>query len=94
VFGVQARFARDRVTTTGAARVFERGSDDGGRARFHFCPTCGSTVFYALESVPGYVGVPVGAFAEPEFPAPNVSVYEARRHPWTRDPGVPEERFA
>jgi hypothetical protein len=29
----------------------------------------------------------VGAFADPEFPAPKVSVWEARRHRWL---GLPE----
>ena len=31
----------------------------------------------------------VGAFADPEFPAPRVSVYECRRHSWVRlPPGI------
>jgi hypothetical protein len=29
----------------------------------------------------------VGAFADPGFPPPRVSVYEKRRHPWV---GLPE----
>jgi hypothetical protein len=32
--------------------------------------------------VPDVVAVPIGAFAEPAFPPPTVSVYESRRHPW------------
>ena len=28
------------------------------------------------------VAVPVGAFADPTFPAPKFSVYEHRKHPW------------
>jgi hypothetical protein len=24
----------------------------------------------------------IGAFAEPDFPPPTISVYESRRHPW------------
>lgn len=30
------------------------------------------------------VGVAVGAFADPAFPAPSVSAYDCRRHPWVR----------
>jgi hypothetical protein len=37
---------------------------------------------------PGLVAVAVGAFADPGFPPPTVSVYEARRHPWVV---VPED---
>jgi len=52
------------------------------REPFHFCPDCGATVFYTLSAVPDVVAVPIGAFAEPAFPSPTVSVYESRRHPW------------
>jgi hypothetical protein len=34
------------------------------------------------------IAVTVGAFADPAFPAPRVSVYESRRHPWA---SVPED---
>jgi hypothetical protein len=28
------------------------------------------------------VRIPVGAFADPGFPTPQVSIYEEHRHPW------------
>jgi hypothetical protein len=35
------------------------------------------------------VSVAVGAFADPNFPAPQDSVYDSRRHPWvTLPPGT------
>jgi hypothetical protein len=55
-------------------------------SNFHFCPDCGATVFYTVEASPGNVAVPVGAFADPSFPAPTVSVWEERRHSWLRLP--------
>lgn len=88
VFAVQARFPKEGVRTEGRASRYMRTGDSGNRATFHFCPECGSTVFYELEAVPGVVAVPVGAFADPGFPPPRVSVYEERRHPWT---GLPED---
>jgi hypothetical protein len=63
-------------------------SDAGGAATFSFCPECGATVFYKTEAQPELIAVPVGAFADPEFPAPKVSVWEERRHRWL---GLPEE---
>ena len=57
---------------------------EGTSARFHFCPECGSTVFYRLDAVPGTVAIPVGAFADPQFPQPSVSIYEMRQHPWVQ----------
>jgi hypothetical protein len=89
-FGVQARFPRDRVRIEGASTEYVRTSDDGDSITFHFCPTCGSTVYYWLEEAPELLAIPVGAFADPTFPAPRVSVYESRRHPWTAVPADAE----
>lgn len=93
-FGIQARFARDQVSAIeGRATSFSRVGDGGGKATFHFCPTCAATVFYEGDWMPGFVAVPVGAFADPSFPAPTVSIYEARRHRWTDTPELPLERM-
>ncbi len=37
--------------------------------------------------MPGFVAVPVGVFAEPTFPPPTYSIYEARKHRWVTVPG-------
>ncbi len=86
-FGVQARFDAEQVTTEGASRQYIRVSDTGGEAVFHFCPDCGATVFYTTDASPGVVAIPVGAFADPSFPAPTRSVWEERRHSWV---GLPD----
>jgi hypothetical protein len=93
VFGAQARFRERAVEVSGKSTVYVRVGDEGRKATFHFCPQCGSTVYYRLEGLPGHVAVPVGAFAEPGFPAPSFSVYEERKHPWV---GLPAgiERLA
>lgn len=88
VFSVQARFPREKVAVTGRSTSYVLTGDSGGRATFHFCPECGATVYYEIEQVPDVIAVPVGAFADPAFPAPKVSVYEERRHAWV---GVPED---
>lgn len=82
VFGAQARFREEDVEIAGASTTFVRTGDEGTSAEMHFCPTCGSTVYYRPLSLPGFIGVPVGGFGDPSFPAPYVSVYEARRHGW------------
>ena len=82
-FAAQARWPEDRVALTGAARTWERIADSGGRASYRFCPECGSTVAYTNEGWPGVIAIPVGAFADPDFPAPHFSVYEHRKHGWT-----------
>jgi hypothetical protein len=88
VFGVQARFLRDRVRIEGRSMEYSRSGDEGGRATFHFCPDCGATVFYYLAGEDDVVAVPIGAFADPAFPAPTRSVYETRRHEWVSVPAA------
>jgi hypothetical protein len=88
-YGMQARFPTDRVQIEGRATEYERTSDDGEARTSSFCPECGSTVYYRLAGVDA-VAVPVGAFADPAFPPPRVSVYESRRHPWVEIPTASE----
>ncbi|MDP2314020.1 MAG: GFA family protein [Pseudomonadota bacterium] len=88
-FGVQARFARDQVRAT-EGRTYTRVGDSGGAVAFHFCGECGSTVWYELSGLPGFVAVAVGAFADPGFPAPTVSIYEERRCAWVDLAGIVE----
>ncbi|SFD61227.1 Uncharacterized conserved protein [Massilia yuzhufengensis] len=85
-FSQQARFAREQVSVTGGSTPFLRVGDEGPGARFHFCPHCGVTVYYEPLGLPGFVSIPVGAFADPGFPAPTVSVYEDRMHAWVVPP--------
>jgi len=86
-FGAQARFRKADVEITGASTAYRRIADSGNAIRFHFCPTCGSTVYYQAEDQPELVAVTLGAFADPGFPRPRVSVYESRKHPWV---GLPD----
>jgi hypothetical protein len=51
----------------------------------HFCPECGSTVYYFRKSDPARTGVRVGAFADPTFPPPMGSGFEEYQHPWTKN---------
>jgi hypothetical protein len=81
-FGVQARFARTDVAIQGRSSQYARTADSGNKATFHFCPDCGSAVYWELTQFPDVVAVAVGAFADPAFPAPRVSVYEERQHKW------------
>lgn len=86
IFGAQARFSRDNVEILGQSSRYHRVADSGHEITFHFCPMCGATVFYLPEAEPDTIAVPVGVFADPAFPAPRVSVYESRKHPWARVP--------
>jgi hypothetical protein len=81
-FAVQARFPADAVTIEGRSSEYVRTGDEGTSATVHFCPVCGDTVFYRANARPDVVAIPVGAFADPTFAPPRVSVYRVRQHPW------------
>jgi hypothetical protein len=88
-FGAQARYAREGARISGRSTEFRRENDADREGRtYHFCPECGATVYYFLESLPDVIAVPIGAFADPGFPAPRISIWENRRHAWV---GLPEE---
>ncbi len=81
-YGIAAFFRREDVTATGRTSTYTRPSDSGHDVAFHFCPECGSTVWWEPRRKPDMVAVAVGAFADPGFPAPSQAVYEDHRHPW------------
>jgi hypothetical protein len=70
----------------GTATKYVRVGDQGAKFTFSFCPVCGTTVFHTEEGNDASVSVAVGAFADPGFPAPRVSVYDIGRHPWVQLP--------
>jgi hypothetical protein len=94
-FGMQAGFKREQVRIEGRFHDYARTSDEADRKVhvFHFCPDCGSQVFYTEPDDAELMVVSVGSFADPSFPWPTGSGYDSRRHPWVR---LPEQisRFA
>jgi hypothetical protein len=88
---MQVRYPRDKVTAIkGEHREFTRTAESGNKVTFSFCPHCGSTVFWELSAFPGVFAIAVGAFADPQFPAPRISVYERRQHHWIDLSGLKE----
>jgi hypothetical protein len=85
VFAALASFAAP-FKVKGNATEFVRAGDHGSLFKFRFCPVCGSTVYHTEEGHEDSVAVAVGAFADPGFPAPRVSIYQSRRHPWVELP--------
>ncbi len=95
VMSNQARFRREQVTPSGQAAVWKRTAESGNALTFHFCSTCGSTVYWESEGFPGHVAVAIGNFADPAFPAPAIAVWEESRHPWVSlPPDTPPKRMA
>ena len=68
VISNQARFRREQVTFAGKATTWVRTAESGHALTFHFCPMCGSTVYWENTGFPGTVMAAIGNFADPNFP--------------------------
>ena len=79
---VNAYYRKNSIEVVGDSKIFARVGQDHRGVRTHFCPHCGTTVFFELDLRPDYLGVAVGAFADPDYPEPSRSVWEISRHPW------------
>ena len=85
---MQARWPKAEVTIEGRSKTFVKVADSGNRATFHFCPDCGSDVYYLIEGpsvdakLADRVAIPLGTFDDPYFLNPTFSVWEERKQDW------------
>jgi hypothetical protein len=87
VFGVSAFWPNAAVAAiAGESRVWRRISDSRRWIDNHFCPTCGNTLYWHAEALPGLIGVGAGNFADPSFDAPTHAVWTESKHPWVKFP--------
>jgi hypothetical protein len=83
-FGISAYFKDDQVVAiTGESKSGTRGSDSGRTLTGHFCPECGTTLYWYAEAFPGRTGIAGGCFLDPDFPPkPQRAVWAKNIHPW------------
>ena len=91
-FGIAAFYPRAAVRIEGERRAFTRDSDAGHAVTFHFCPDCGSTLYWEPSRKPDMIGVGIGAFADPDYPMPDQSVSDGRRYSWVQFPEAMKRR--
>ncbi len=89
-FGVGAYYPAELVGISGTAKEFTHVAASGGNIHNYFCPQCGSTVYWKLRNLPALIAVAVGAMADPNYPAPVLSVFEQSKHEWVRIYGAVE----
>jgi hypothetical protein len=70
------------VRAGGPYKTYVRDAPEGRKVRNHFCPTCGTTVFWEADLRPDHIGVGVGGFGDSGFPRPTRSVWEEAKHEW------------
>jgi len=77
------------IAVTGETRIYNGleingvGTTDGDEVSYHFCATCGSTVFWTIDGRPG-MAIAVGNFDDPDFPGPTVELHTLHRHYWVQ----------
>ncbi len=78
-FAIAAYFAeKDVEITRGVLHTYEYRSDESHRwIKMEFCPTCGTTVTWTAEMLPGSRGIAGGTFDDPNW-------LTLKRHYWTR----------
>ena len=92
VLSAQTRLPAEHVTIVGQSKTWTfptegaepapfRSCDSAG-ATYHFCPECGSTVYWDITIAPGFIGAGVGSFTDPTFPPPIISGFEAYGPKW------------
>lgn len=82
VFATNAYFRTEQVQSSGPSKVYTRDGEEGRKVRIHFCPECGTSVYWHADFLPRHVGVACGAFADPGLPPPTLSAWEETRPPW------------
>ena len=84
-----AYFRKADVQLEGKYNAYSRTTSSGRTAHNYFCPNCGTTVCWMLDIRPDYYGVAIGAFNDPRFAAPTVSVWESSKYGWVSlPPGI------
>jgi hypothetical protein len=86
-FSVAVFYTRDQVTARGVTARYVRPAASGFAVDFHFCPACGSNLFWYPERMPALVGVAMGGFADRDFAMPEQAVWAAEGHRWV---GLPD----
>ncbi len=86
-YNLGAWFPVQDVAVEGETKVYARTGDTNSVLEFYFCPHCGTNLYWkGPEIFPGKIGVAVGCFEDPNFPAPTRSIFGARRHRWLSMP--------
>lgn len=84
-FGVGGYFRKDVLTITGTASTWGRVAPTGRALVNHFCPTCGTALYWTLEMRPDHIGVALGAFDTPPL-VPERAIWTTEKHGWVEFP--------
>ena len=81
-FSYNAYFDRECIQIEGPTKSYEREGQEGRKIRHHFCPECGTTVFWDFDLRPERCGIAAALFEQPFSPSPSYSAWETMRCEW------------
>ena len=82
-FGIGAYYKKDAIVgTVGKASTFERTAETGRKLEYHFCPACGTNLWWSLEMRPEHVGVAGGCFTDTSFLKPARTIWTKSKQDW------------
>ncbi|MDH5797300.1 MAG: GFA family protein [Paracoccaceae bacterium] len=84
-FGAAGYFKISDLKITGDSQSWRRTADSGRWLENHFCPTCGTTLYWLLEMRPDHAGVALGAF-DGKAPVPSRAIWTDQKHDWVAFP--------
>jgi hypothetical protein len=84
-FGTGAYFRKTEMKVNGPSKTWQRRAQSGRALESHFCPDCGTTLYWTLEMRPDHVGVAFGAF-ESKLPDPIRAIWTEEQHHWVSFP--------
>ena len=96
-FAVQARWPIEQFQSEGASKTWIQLADSGNRITHHFCPECGSGLYYMIENkFDGLIAIPLGAFdgLEPSWSNASLFAERAASIPVRASPCHPQEHSA
>lgn len=88
-FGLSLYFRRNQVVEQAgetSVYAFHNQSQDNDQER-HFCPACGTTLFWYTSTLPEIVGIAGGCFGEEPLGEPRASYTHSKKLSWV---GLPE----
>jgi hypothetical protein len=80
-----AFFRKEEITVTGQYKEWSRQGGSGLPLTNHFCPECGTSVFWSPEMRSGHYGVAVGCLTT-AVAEPGNAIWLSEKQPWLRFP--------
>ena len=84
-FGTGAYFRRADLAIGGESRAWSRRVEAGRVVTSHFCPKCGTSLYWTLDLRPDHMGVAYGCLDRP-LPDPVRAIWTSEKHDWVLFP--------